>query len=58
MRKSNKENSDKKLVKSKSEDKILKDMMNKDMLKRIQNKIDSNDSNFLKVFKSILKSQD
>ncbi|MBE2188259.1 MAG: hypothetical protein KGZ71_04495 [Desulfobulbaceae bacterium] len=58
MRKSNKENSGKKLVKSKSEDKILKDMMNKDMLKRIQNKIDSNDSNFLRVFKSILKSQD
>jgi hypothetical protein len=58
MNKSNKENPNNKIVKSNSEDKILKDMMNKDMLRRIQNKIDTNDSNFLRVFKSVLKNQD
>ncbi len=58
MSKSNKENPDNKLVKSNSEDNILKNMMNKDMLKRIQNKIDTNDRNFLKVFKTIMKNQD
>jgi hypothetical protein len=45
-------------VKRKSEDKMLQNMISKDLIKRIENKADKKDGDFMKVFKSILKNSD
>lgn len=45
-------------VKRKSEDKMLQNMISKDLIKRIENKVDKKDGDFMKVFKSILKNSD
>ncbi len=45
-------------IKQKSNDQMLQNLVSKDLIKRIENQADKKDTNFMKVFKSILKNSD